>query len=243
MTMIPPLVLLFIASMFGNTQAFCPFTKNPIIQHKFVNTRKDYIPLNASTEEDSAGKEKIATTTLFPVIQKIKGIDWIGNCRYVSGADLSPANFILRGGSRYEIDGDSISLTSFLSFPNGKTRQVNMEGKTGSNPNRSSIRLDPTSDDGPIYMVLTELPPDTILIQEVEKSSGRVVMTSSLSLVGKKKKMVDEIVQISHELGDTSSEIPIEGHQVWRLTRASWDSSNAESSSNTQNNFRDATGV
>ena len=143
----------------------------------------------------------------------------------------------MRGGSRYKIDGDSMSLTSFLSFPNGKTRQVNMEGKIGSNPIRASMRLDPTSDNSSLRMVLTELPPDTMLIQEVEKFSGRVVVTSSLSLAGKKKKMVDEIVQASHALGGASSEIPIEGHQAWRLTRASWDSSNAESNSNTHNNF------
>ena len=92
-------------------------------------------------------------------------------------------------------------------------------------------------------MVLTELPPDTMLIQDVENSSGRVIMTYSISLVGKKNKMVDEIVQVSHEIGDTRSEIPIEGHQVWTLTRASWDSSNAEINSNTQNNFQDATGI
>ena len=75
-------------------------------------------------------------------------------------------------------------------------------------------------------MVLIELPADTILIQEVEKSSGRVVMTFILSLVGKKNKIFDEITQMSHEIDDARSKIHIEGHQVRRLTRASWDISN-----------------
>ena len=76
-------------------------------------------------------------------------------------------------------------------------------------------------------MALRKLRPDTMLVHEVETSSGRVIMSSSLSLVGNKNKIVDEITQVSHEIDDARSEIHIEGHQAWRLTRASWDSSNA----------------
>ena len=104
-----------------------PIVKNSILQRNCIDKRKHYVPLNSSTDEDAESKEKIAITTLLPVIQKKKGIDWIGNCRCISGANLSPANFLFRGGSRHEIDSDSMCLTIFLSFPNGKTRQVNVE--------------------------------------------------------------------------------------------------------------------
>ena len=86
------------------------------------------MPLKKKTRQVN---KKIDTTTLFPMMQKKKGIDWIGNCRYISGANFSPVNFALRGGSRNEIDGDSMCLTSCLSFPNGKTRKVNIKGKIG----------------------------------------------------------------------------------------------------------------
>ena len=62
--------------------------------------------------------KKLATNTLFPATKKIKGIDWIGNCRCVSGADLSPVNFILRGGSRHKMYGDSTCLMRLISFSN-----------------------------------------------------------------------------------------------------------------------------
>ena len=77
------------------------------------------------------------------------------------------------------------------------------------------IRLDSTAQGGgPIYMVLSELPPDTILINEVERATGTVIMTSSLSIVNEGK----ELVQISHEVGDDNGKVlSIEGHQVWRL--------------------------
>ena len=111
------LILLFIASIFGNTQALFPIAKNSINHLNYIDARKHYFPLNASTKENAETKEKIDTTALFPVMQKKKGINWIGNCRCISSADLSPENFTLRGGSMNEIDGDFMCLTSFLSFP------------------------------------------------------------------------------------------------------------------------------
>lgn len=87
-----------------------------------------------------------------------------------------------------------------------------------------TLRLDAVDGNGPIYMVVTELAPDTILINEVDSASGKIVLTASLSLVtGGVSSRVNELIQVSHEVGDTSSSSGgasnniIEGHQVWRL--------------------------
>ena len=163
--------------------------------------------------------------TMFPVLSQIEGVNWEGKCRYVNG-DLESADFLLKGGSRYELQDDgTCTMTSFLVFPNGQTRQVQMKGSKGSNLNRPSMRLDSTSEGGgPIYMVLTELPPDTVLFNEVDKETGNIIMTASLSIVNDG----EELVQVSHEVGVEASNqksnerFPvIEGHQVWRLKKAS----------------------
>lgn len=166
--------------------------------------------------------------TMFPVLSRIEGMYWEGECRYVN-AELSPASFVLTGGVRYDLkvqeddDGEDgiCSLTSFLVFPNGKSREVQMMGKRGS-LQRPSMRLDPVADDGPVYMVVTELLPDTILLNEVEKATGRIIMTSTISLVTDPTDAageVRELIQTSHEVGSAKAEIPIEGHQVWRLKK------------------------
>ena len=75
-------------------------------------------------------------------------------------------------------------------------------------------------------MVITELDPDTIFINEVDKTSGRIVMTSSLSLVTDytADNSVLQLIQVSHEVAapknaaSTKDNI-IEGHQVWRFRR------------------------
>jgi hypothetical protein len=72
---------------------------------------------------------------------------------------------------------------------------------------------------GPISMKVTELEPDTLLINEVEEATGKTILTASLSIVqGPKGKM--ELVQVSHEVSDSdgSGTDVIEGHQVWRLS-------------------------
>ena len=93
-------------------------------------------------------------------------------------------------------------------------------GKRGS-AERPSIRLESTASEAPIYTVLTEMEPDTILINEVDKATERIVMTSSLSLVTDytANRSVMELIQISHEVAavTTGRDKIIEGHQVWRF--------------------------
>ena len=153
----------------------------------------------------------------FPVLSRIAGIEWTGACRYV-GADLVPAsNMKLSGGVKYDIDGSTVTLSSFLTFPNGKTREVVMRGEKDIGSTSPSMILRSVEEGGPISMKVTELAPDTLLINEVEEASGKTILTASLSIVqGPKGKM--ELVQVSHEVSDGSGKDVIEGHQVWRLT-------------------------
>ena len=104
----------------------------------------------------------------------------------------------------------------------------NYSGKRISLDGSSSVRLD---NGGPINMVLTEIDPDTILINEVDKASGRIVMISSLSLVTDHTadSMVVQLIKVSHEVAAAPKTAPpasnddsnniLEGHQVWRFHR------------------------
>jgi hypothetical protein len=199
---------------------------------------------HASASALSSSADTVTDTTdtlLFPVLRRISGIEWTGTCRYV-GADLALVKELtLFGGIRYDVsdgDGDALctcTLSSFLTFPNGKTREVVMTGtipsrntshKSAGTTTTTQLRLHAAEDkNSPIYMVLTELAPDTILINEVDSASGAIVLTASLSLVtgtGNGAGAVgrhDELIQVSHEVGDNNNNKKniIEGHQVWRL--------------------------
>ena len=69
-------------------------------------------------------------------------------------------------------------------------------------------------------MVLTELAPDTILLNEVEQETGRIILTTTLSLVP------DELIQSSHEIGPSAT-MPLEGHQLWRFKKRTFAPSSA----------------
>lgn len=206
-------VLTFIPSLVN------AFTPSPFPPHLLANnkhtSRTKSIQLQSSPSPTSSPSpiNKEEEHTLFPVLNKISGVEWNGQCRYVN-ADLHHAsNLKLVGGIRYDINGTTCTLSSFLTFPNGKTREVVMKGIRDVSSKDPSLRLDSTATDGgPVYMKLTELAPDTILINEIEKASGKIIMTSSVSIVNEGR----ELVQVSHEVGD-GGKVSIEGHQVWRL--------------------------
>mmetsp|Transcript_13761 Transcript_13761/g.28834 ORF Transcript_13761/g.28834 Transcript_13761/m.28834 type:complete len:267 (+) Transcript_13761:86-886(+) len=185
---------------------------------------------------DSSGRPPLLsppTRPLFPVLKRIAGVNWAGSCRFING-DLMPTSLRLRGGIRFDLpdydeddvdedDDNTVKMNSFIVFPNGKSRQIEMSGKRGS-LERPSMKLDSIEGDGPIYTVITELKPDTILINELDKATGRVVMTSSLSLVVDQSaaKSVTELIQVSHEVGSSTTNNKsaiIEGHQVWRFRK------------------------
>ena len=114
-------------------------------------------------------------------------------------------------------------MTSFLTFSNGKTRTVQMKGKrvdSSSHDGGESMRLNLTGD-GPIYVLLCEVPPSTILLNEIEIASGKIVLSSSLSITDNG----DQLVQVAHEMGSKggkaarAGEPTVEGYQIWRLKK------------------------
>jgi hypothetical protein len=66
-------------------------------------------------------------TVLFPVLSKINGINWEGTCRYVND-ELIPQNSLkLMGGIRFDFLGaNDVELNSYLIFPNGNRRDIEM---------------------------------------------------------------------------------------------------------------------
>ena len=166
------------------------------------------------TASGGAPTSTTAATTVFPVLRRISGIDWEGDCRYVDETLTPASNLKLTGGVRYDLDSvnAACTLSSFLTFPNGQVRRVEMAGfKSAGSP---TMRLD-SVEEGPIYMTVAELYPDTVLVNEVEAMSGKVVMTTSVSIVNGGK----ELVMVSHEVG-TGRGTQIDGHQIWRLREA-----------------------
>ncbi|KAL7539338.1 hypothetical protein ACHAXR_009197 [Thalassiosira sp. AJA248-18] len=150
---------------------------------------------------------------LYPVLSRIASTNWTGSCKYV-GADLIHLSKLkLTGGIRYDIEGRNITLSSYLTFPNGKTREVVMTGSREVDSPSPVITLKSIEGAGPIRMLLTEVGSDTLLVNEVEEATGEIILTSSTSITQGMKGM--ELVQVSHEVGKG-----IEGHQVWRLTEA-----------------------
>jgi len=154
----------------------------------------------------------IREETAFPVISRIAGGVWEGEMRY-AGAELQAAPFVLSGSTSCVIEGACCTMESSVTFPNGKTRTVTMRGEqTGERG--SSFRLDPLDEAGPIYMRLAELAPDTVLLQEYNKTDERVVLTASISIV----QGGNELIQIAHEMADKLG-APVKGYQIWRMQR------------------------
>jgi hypothetical protein len=95
-----------------------------------------------------------------------------------------------------------------------------MQGERGSSrtTNDDDNSLHPVDNDGPIIMKISEIIPDTILINEIEKDTGRIIMTSSISIVQTSRGGL-ELVGVSHEVGgdNNNSTETIEGHQIWRM--------------------------
>ena len=65
--------------------------------------------------------------------------------------------------------------------------------------------------DGPIWMLISEQPPDTLLVREYDRGTGRAVLLGSMTLVGP-----DEVLQTAHEL---SPEGLPQGIQTCRMSR------------------------
>ena len=98
----------------------------------------------------------------FPVLSRLVGGAWEGEMRYAAGPSLLAAPFLLHGTTKCVLEGRCVKLESSVTFPNGKTRTVVMQGKQEGEAG-GSIRLDPLGTaNSPIYMQLAELAPDTV---------------------------------------------------------------------------------
>ena len=187
----------------------------------------------------SSSKRSKEGILLYPVISRIASKNWTGTCKYI-GADLIHLSKLkLTGGVRWDIHeqkkNNNVTLSSYLTFPNGDTREVVMTGgRDGSSYGSTSqsysppiLTLNPIEGDGPIKMLVSEIEPNTILVNEVDITSGKIIMTCSTSIV-RGRNGNEELVQVSHEVGDDGG--GIEGHQVWRLTEMKYERKREETS-------------
>ena len=208
-----------------------PHSAVPTAQH-FMTQNDDAADSEQVTTSSSSSVATTATDTavLFPVINRIAGTEFTGSCRYINSKLQHVTNLKLFGGVKYEIiDNTQLKLSSFLTFPNGQTRQVVMQGGRNVVNNNGDDEKDSSNvmtlypiEDGPIIMKVSEIVPDTILINEVERESGKIIMTSSISIVQSMRGL--ELVGVSHEVGDVAAAdddkgdaTAIEGPQIWRM--------------------------
>lgn len=150
---------------------------------------------------------------LYPVISRLAGKNYTGTCKYINQDLVHLSKLKLFGGLRWDINGREVTLSSYLTFPNGNTREVVMKGCRSKDEKYTPVLTMLPEQEGPIRMLVSEVGADTILVNEVEMASGKVIMTCSTTIThgvdGK-----EELVQVSHEVGNDG----IEGHQVWKLT-------------------------
>ena len=150
---------------------------------------------------------------LYPVISRLAGKNYTGTCKYINEDLVHLSKLKLYGGLRWDINGRKVTLSSYLTFPNGNTREVVMKGCRSKDEKYTPVLTMLPEEEGPIRMLVSEIGADTILVNEVEMATGKVIMTCSTTITcgldGK-----EELVQVSHEVGDEG----IEGHQVWKLT-------------------------
>ena len=117
----------------------------------------------------------------------------------------------------------SISLHNNILKTTNRGTRARIEYPSMRLDSPKSKNEDGTSSSGPVFMVVTEMSPDTIMINEVEKVSGMIIMTSSLSVVyNDAGDRVKELIQVSHEVSSSPNNKnkatnTIEGHQVWRF--------------------------
>ena len=82
---------------------------------------------SASTSATSSMTMLDSWTYLFPVLSKINGVNWVGTCRYVNDELIPQKELKLMGGLRFDFLGkNGVELNSYLTFPNGNRRDIEM---------------------------------------------------------------------------------------------------------------------
>ena len=143
----------------------------------------------------------------YPVLSKLQG-DWRGSMRYAAGDDLALAPFTLSGSMCVSVNGTGCVIESSVVLPNGQERAVVMSADDAAEGGQ--LRF---SGEGPIDALVTEIAPDTVLLREVERESGRVVMSVSMQMLAD-----GELRQIAHELAEGGG---VSGVQMWTFVRDS----------------------
>lgn len=144
----------------------------------------------------------------YPVLSKLCG-RWLGEMRYATGDSLALAPFTLTGAMDISISGSgACTIESSVVLPNGQERSTRMQADTSDDA--GCLRF---SGDGPIDALVTEIAPDTVLLREIERASGRCIMSVSMQLGERPRR---EVRQVAHELGEKAGDVY--GVQLWTFT-------------------------
>ena len=141
----------------------------------------------------------------YPVLSKLCG-RWLGEMRYATGDALAP--FTLTGAMEISISGSACTIESSVVLPNGQERSTRMQADADADD--GCLRF---SGDGPIDALVTEIAPDTVLLREIERASGRCIMSVSMQLGERPRR---EVRQVAHELGENAGDV--NGVQLWTFT-------------------------
>ena len=143
----------------------------------------------------------------YPVLSKLCG-RWLGEMRYATGDALALAPFTLTGAMDISISGTACTIESSVVLPNGQERATRMQADADADD--GCLRF---SGDGPIDALVTEIAPDTVLLREIERASGRCIMSVSMQLGERPRR---EVRQVAHELGENAGDV--NGVQLWTFT-------------------------
>mmetsp|Transcript_11090 Transcript_11090/g.25211 ORF Transcript_11090/g.25211 Transcript_11090/m.25211 type:complete len:234 (-) Transcript_11090:53-754(-) len=152
----------------------------------------------------------------FPVLRRLMGGTWAGSMQFAVGPNMQQMPFVLNGISKVSIDGDKCTFCNTVTFPSGQEREVIMVG-TANSKDKNVMRMEPESGEGPYSMIVSEQPsidgkvPDSILVREVNRTTGAVAVAQGLTLVSD-----EEFVKVSHELSPVGTP---EGVQMWHFKR------------------------
>ena len=127
--------------------------------------------------------------------------------RYATGEALAEAPFTLTGSMTVTVDDSRCVIESSVVLPGGKERTVRMEADAHAAETAGCLRF---TGSGPIDALVSEIADDTVLLREVERETGRQVMSASMQLRS------GEIHQVAHELSQANSTAAqVTGIQMW----------------------------
>ena len=185
----------------------------------------------ASTAAEDDEVARVAAA--WPLLHELSGIKWRGKMRYASGDDgMRPAPFVLSGTTCVELGvqpssspGVTCSLVSSVVLPNGVERTVRMVGTLGGEAGDVARLERPGGGGGgegggPVSVLLAEhSAADTLLVRELNASTGDAIVTSSLVLLRDSDGAPAELLQTAHELSQGSGGAGggVGGVQMWRM--------------------------